>query len=63
VPVIENTFAFTIGREDIVVHGIGDAAAEEFERTFPLAQSAKHFGGDRQAGCSSFIFFEEKTEG
>jgi hypothetical protein len=60
VPVIENTFAFTIGRENIIFHGTGDAAAEELERTLPLAQAAKDFGRNDQAGCSSYIFAEAK---
>jgi hypothetical protein len=60
VPVIDNTFAFTIGREDFVLKATGDAAAEELERTFPLARTAKEFGGDGEAGCSSYSFFEAK---
>lgn len=60
VPVIENTIAFTIGRENVVLHGTGDPSAEEFERGLPLARAAKEFGGDGQAGCSSYSFFEAR---
>lgn len=58
VSVIENTIAFTIGRENVVLRGTGDPSAEEFERILPLARAAKEFGGDGQAGCSSYDFFE-----
>lgn len=57
VPVVDNTIAFTIGRENIVLHGVGDAAAEGVERTLPLAQASKE--GDKRAGCTSYDFFEE----
>jgi hypothetical protein len=59
-PVIENTLAFSIGRENIVLRGSGTPAAEEFERQLPLAQTAKDFGGKDQGGCSSYIFAEAK---
>jgi hypothetical protein len=60
VPVIENTFAFTVGREDFTLHGVGDGAAEGLERTLPLAH-AGNVGGNR-AGCS-FYTFAEATPG
>ncbi|MBS1863224.1 MAG: hypothetical protein JSS68_16120 [Actinobacteria bacterium] len=60
VPVIENTIAFTIGRENVVLHGTGDPSAEGFERSLPLARAAKEFGGHGQAGCSSYMFFEAR---
>ncbi|MGH2940069.1 MAG: hypothetical protein ACRDPE_18315 [Solirubrobacterales bacterium] len=56
VPVIENTVAFTIGRENVVLHGVGDAGAEGLERTLPLAQTARY--GDDRAGCTFYSFFE-----
>lgn len=58
VPVIENTFAFTVGREDFTLHGVGDGAAEGLERTLPLAQIANL--GDNRAGCSFYTFAEAK---
>lgn len=58
-PVIDNTIAFTVGREDIVLHPIGDPTAEGFERSLPLA-GVGELGGDGQAGCSSYFFFEAK---
>jgi hypothetical protein len=58
VPVIENTVAFTIGREDVVMRAIGDATAAGLERTLPLALSAKRFHGGDRAGCTTFSFFE-----
>jgi hypothetical protein len=58
VPVIENTVAFTIGRENVVMRAVGDSATAALERSLPLAQSAKQFPGDGQAGCTSFSYFE-----
>jgi len=58
-PVVDNTIAFTIGRENIVLHGVGDAAAEGLERTLPLAQASKE--GDKRAGCASYSFAEAKA--
>jgi hypothetical protein len=60
VPVIENTVAFTVGRENIVLRGVGEADAEALERTFPLADAARDGGG--RAGCTSYNFFEEAAE-
>jgi hypothetical protein len=60
VPVIDNTFAFTIGRENFILHGSGDPAAEKLERNLPLAQTAEEFGGNEEAGCSSYFFAEAK---
>lgn len=60
VPVIENTLAFTIGREDVVLHGTGDATAETFERGLPLARTANDFPGDGQGGCAGYIFAEAR---
>jgi hypothetical protein len=56
VPVIENTVAFTIGRENIVLRGVGEVDAETLERRLPLADAART--GDRRAGCTSYSFFE-----
>ncbi len=56
VPVIDNTVAFNIGRENFTLHGVGDAAAERLERTLPLAE----VGGDSRAGCSYYAFAEKK---
>jgi hypothetical protein len=56
VPVLENTVAFTIGREDFTMHGVGDAAAERLERSLPLAEA----GGSSPGGCSFYTFAEEK---
>jgi hypothetical protein len=61
VPVIENTVAFTIGRENIVLRGVGDAGAEDLQRKLPLADAAR--AGDDRAGCTSYSFFEAATEG
>jgi hypothetical protein len=62
VPVIDNTIAFTIGREDIVLHALGGPAVEELERTLPLAEAGK-LGGDNRAGCSFYSFFESGKPG
>jgi hypothetical protein len=58
VPVTDNTFAFTVGREDITVHAVGDASAEGLERTLPLAHVGS-VGGNR-GGCSFYAFAEAK---
>jgi len=55
IPVLENTFAFSVGREDITLRGVGDAAAEELERELPLARSGAGGGG----GCGGVIFLSE----
>jgi hypothetical protein len=60
VPVIENTLAFTIGRENLVMRATGGPAAEGLERNLPLAEAAKGFGGDGRGGCSTFSFFEAR---
>jgi hypothetical protein len=56
IPVLENTFAFSVGRENITLRGVGDAAAEELERELPLAGSGAGGGG----GCGGLIFVETK---
>jgi hypothetical protein len=53
VPVLENTFAFTVGHEDITLRGVGDPAAEGLERILPLGHVAK--GGGR-GDCSFYAF-------
>jgi hypothetical protein len=58
VPVSENIVAFTVGRENIVLHGVGDAAAEGIERSFPLRDASRL--GDKQAGCGFYAFAEAK---
>jgi hypothetical protein len=56
-PVIGNTIAFTIGREDVVLRAVGDQAAEGLERSLPLARAAGR-GGDGGADCSFYVFAE-----
>jgi hypothetical protein len=58
VPVIENTVAFTVGREDITLRGVGDAAAGGVERRVPLGQGS--LPGGNRAGCVSFIWAEAR---
>jgi hypothetical protein len=36
IPVHDNTVSFPIGSENVVVHGVGDAAAERLEKDLPL---------------------------
>lgn len=60
IPVLDNTIAFTVGREEITMRGVGTPAAEELERHLPLAEAGMH--GDGRGGCSSFIFFEAKSK-
>jgi hypothetical protein len=59
VPVIDNTFAFTVGREDFTLHGVGDAFAEGLERTLPLAHAGGF--GDTRGGCAFYTFAEAKS--
>ncbi|MBS1843085.1 MAG: hypothetical protein JST53_01595 [Actinobacteria bacterium] len=59
-PVIDNTIAFTVGRENIALHGVGDAAAEGLERNLPLA-TVHDLGG--RGGCSFYAFFEGRLGG
>jgi hypothetical protein len=59
-PVIGNTIAFTIGREDVVLRAIGGPAAEGLERSLPLVEAGK-LGGDDQADCSFYTFAEAKA--
>jgi hypothetical protein len=58
-PVFENTIAFTVGREDIVLHALGDPSVEGLGRTLPLAQASK-LGGDSRGGCAFYAFAEAK---
>ena len=58
-PVIDNTVAFTIGRENFTLRGVGDAAAERLERSLPLAE----VGGSTLGGCSFYAFAERKGPG
>jgi hypothetical protein len=60
VPVIQNTLALTISRENVVMRATGDPTAEGLERGLPLAQAAKLFHGDGQEGYSSFAFLETR---
>lgn len=53
VPVVENTVSFTVGREDITLHGVGDAAAESLEQQFPLG---------RLRGSSACVVFYGSAE-
>lgn len=59
VPVIENTVAFTVGREDFTLHGVGSVAAERIERPVPLGKGPL-LGGNR-AGCVGVIWVEART--
>jgi hypothetical protein len=58
VPAVENTVAFTIGREDVTLRGVGDAAAERIERPLPLAHLAEL--GASRPDCSSYVFAEAR---
>jgi hypothetical protein len=44
VPVVDNTVAFSVGHENITLKGVGDAAAEAFERQFRWAACAGRRG-------------------
>jgi hypothetical protein len=63
VPVVGNTVAFTIGRENVVMRATGDASAEGLERRLPLAETARRFKGDGRGGCETFTYFESPTPG
>jgi hypothetical protein len=55
VPAVENTVAFSVGDEDITLHGVGDAAAEALEQQFPLG----HLRGSRASACGVFYGIAE----
>ncbi|HVX33871.1 MAG TPA: hypothetical protein VHA80_12085 [Solirubrobacterales bacterium] len=57
VPVTLNTVAFTVGREDVTLRGVGDRAAEGLERRLPLAELSKLGGG---GDCGSYIVAEAR---
>jgi hypothetical protein len=59
-PVVGNTIAFRIGRENVALHGMGDAAAEDLERKLPLARVGSI--GDHLSGCSFYSFFEANSD-
>lgn len=60
-PVVDNAFSVSLRPVGVVLHGIGDSAAEHFELKYPLAGFAHLARGDRGSGCSSFTFAEAKT--
>jgi hypothetical protein len=60
VPVVENTVAFRVGRENLALHGVGDAAAEGLQRNLPLARAANL--GDDRPGCAFYSFFEGSSD-
>jgi hypothetical protein len=62
VPVIENTVAFTVGREDLELHGVGNPAAEALERKLPLTQVGNLERGG-PPGCGFYTFTEGKSTG
>jgi hypothetical protein len=60
VPVIDNTFSFSVGLDDFTLHGTGSAAAEELERSFPLGRAAGR--GENRAGCVGLVFAERDPD-
>jgi hypothetical protein len=60
IPIVDNTFAFSIGHVDVTLHGVGDAAAERIERSLPLAGHSG-FGG-HGGGCTGYAFTEVKSK-
>jgi hypothetical protein len=61
IPIVDNTFAFSIGHVDVTLRGVGDAAAESIERNLPLAGPTGHLGG--AGGCTGYAFTEAKPKG
>ncbi len=59
IPIVDNTFAFSIGHVDVTLHGVGDAAAEGIERSLPLAG---HSGFGGRGGCTGYAFTEVKPK-
>jgi hypothetical protein len=51
-PVVDNTVSFTLGRQNVTLHGIGNPEAEGLERRLPLATAGKVSPG----GCTSYGF-------
>jgi hypothetical protein len=58
IPVVDNTFAFSIGHVDVTLRGVGDGAAERLEHQLPLARPNASRGGD----CSGYAFTEPKPK-
>jgi hypothetical protein len=61
IPVVDNAFFVSLRPVGVVLHGIGDSAAEHFELKYPLAGFARLARRDRGGGCSSFTFAEAKA--
>ncbi len=58
IPIVDNTFAFSIGHVDFTLRGVGGEAAEGLERSLPLAGTS----GSGPGGCSGYVFTEEKPK-
>jgi hypothetical protein len=56
VPVIENTVAFTVGRQNFTLRGVGSPAAERIERPLPLG--GKPPLGGEGGDCSFYVWAE-----
>jgi hypothetical protein len=56
IPIVDNTFSFSVGHVNLTLRGVGDAAAERLERHLPLGGSS----GSSRGGCSSYVFAEVK---
>ncbi len=56
IPIVDNTFAFSVGHVDVTLRGVGDAAAERLERHLPLGGPSRSSRG----GCSGYVFTEVK---
>jgi hypothetical protein len=57
IPVVDNTFAFSVGHVNFTLRGVGDSAAERLERHLPLGGPS----GSSRGGCFGFIFAEAKS--
>jgi hypothetical protein len=58
IPVTDNFFAFSIGHVDFTLRGVGDAVAEEIERSLPLAGSSV----SPRDSCGGYAFTEVKPK-
>jgi hypothetical protein len=59
IPIVDNTFAFSVGHVNFTLRGVGDAGAERLERHLPLGGPS----GSSRGGCSGYVFAEVKPRG
>jgi hypothetical protein len=54
IPIVDNTFSFSVGHVNFTLRGVGDAFAGRLERHLPLGGSS----GSSRGGCIGYAFTE-----